>query len=35
MNPKVSVILTSYNKPAFLEKAIKSVLSQTYDNYCR
>lgn len=33
MNPKVSVILTSYNKPEFLEKAINSVLTQTYDNY--
>ena len=33
MNPKVSVILTSYNKPTFLAKAIQSVLSQTYDNY--
>lgn len=32
-NPKVSVILTSYNKPLMLDKAINSVLNQTYDNY--
>jgi len=28
---EVSVILTSYNKPAYLKKAIDSVLNQTYD----
>lgn len=33
MNPKVSVILTSYNKPDYLEIAIQSVLNQTYDNF--
>jgi len=31
--PKVSVILTSYNKPIFVRKAIESVLSQTYSNF--
>lgn len=31
--PKVSVILTSYNKPSYLNRAIKSVLSQTYSDY--
>jgi len=31
-NPIVSVILTSYNKPKFLKKAIDSVLNQTYSN---
>lgn len=30
---KVSVILTSYNKPELLKRAIDSVLSQTYDNF--
>ncbi|WP_238456076.1 glycosyltransferase family A protein [Lederbergia galactosidilytica] len=29
IEPKVSVILTSYNKPLFLKKAIESVLNQT------
>lgn len=29
---QVSVILTSFNKPFFVEKAIKSVLNQTYDD---
>lgn len=29
---KVSVILTSYNNPQFVERAIKSVLNQTYQN---
>ena len=33
MSPKVSVILTSYNKPHYLQRAIDSVLTQTYDNY--
>lgn len=28
-----SVILTSYNKPVFLKRAIESVLSQTYDSF--
>lgn len=31
-NKEVSVILTSYNKPTYLKKAIDSVLSQTYDD---
>lgn len=31
-NEEVTVVLTSYNKPIFLEKAIKSVLDQTYEN---
>ena len=32
-SPKVSVILTSYNKPVFVRKAIESVLNQTYSNF--
>ena len=31
-NPKVSIILTSYNNP-FVERAIKSVFNQTYKNW--
>ena len=31
-NPEVSVVLTSYNKPSYLENAIHSVIQQTYDN---
>jgi len=30
---KVSVIITTYNRPKFLEEAISSVVSQTYNNY--
>lgn len=30
---KVSVILTSYNRPGLIREAISSVLSQTYTNY--
>ncbi|SFC31264.1 spore maturation protein CgeD [Bacillus sp. 491mf] len=33
MNPKVSIILTSYNKPALVGKAIESVLRQTLDEW--
>lgn len=33
MQPKVSVILTSYNKPKTVGRAIESVLKQTYDNW--
>ncbi|PES65565.1 CgeD protein [Bacillus cereus] len=33
MNPKVSIILTSYNKPALVGKAIESVLRQTVDEW--
>lgn len=31
--PRVSVILTSWNKPAFLQEAINSVLAQTYRDF--
>jgi spore maturation protein CgeD len=33
MNPLVSVILTSYNKPLTIAKAIKSVLKQSYTDW--
>src|SRR5262249_41010306 len=32
-NPKVAVIITHYNYSHFIEAAIDSVLSQTYDNF--
>ena len=32
-NPKVSVILTSYNKEAYIGKAIESVLAQTFKDF--
>ena len=32
-NPKVSVIITTYNRAALLPRAIRSVLAQTYENY--
>jgi glycosyltransferase involved in cell wall biosynthesis len=31
-NPKVSVIMTSYNTADYIEKAIRSILNQTYSN---
>lgn len=31
--PKVSILLTSYNSPEFLKQAIESVLTQNYQNY--
>lgn len=33
MKPKVSIILTSYNKPDTVHLAIESVLAQKYDNW--
>jgi glycosyltransferase involved in cell wall biosynthesis len=33
MNPKVSLIMTVYNRERYLEEAIASVLAQIYDNY--
>ncbi|MGG1245540.1 glycosyltransferase family 2 protein [Bacillus spizizenii] len=33
MEEKVSIVLTSYNKPAYLQKAIESVMNQTHDNW--
>lgn len=32
-NPKVSIILTSYNRPLYLSEAIQSVLNQTMKNW--
>jgi spore maturation protein CgeD len=32
-NKKVSVVLTSYNNPKYLRRAIDSVVNQTYDNF--
>jgi spore maturation protein CgeD len=32
-NPKISTLLTSYNNPTGLERAIQSVLNQTYQNF--
>ncbi|MCI4170758.1 glycosyltransferase, partial [Bacillus spizizenii] len=31
MGVKVSIILKSYNKPDYLQKAIESVMKQTHD----
>ncbi|MEH7217910.1 glycosyltransferase, partial [Bacillus toyonensis] len=31
--PKISVIMTSYNKPTFVEKSILSVLNQTFQDF--
>lgn len=33
MNPKASIILTTYNRSAFLKEAIESVLNQTFKNF--
>ncbi len=33
MEKKVSIILTSYNKPDLVKQAIESVLHQTYSNW--
>jgi glycosyltransferase involved in cell wall biosynthesis len=33
LNPVVSIIVPTFNRPFFLENAIKSILSQTFDNY--
>lgn len=33
LNPKVTVILTSYNKPETVGQAIESVINQTYKNW--
>ena len=32
-NPKISIILTNYNKSHYLNRSIKSVLNQTYKNF--
>ncbi len=32
MNPKVSVITPTYKRPHFLERAVDSILNQTYEN---
>ena len=31
-SPRVSVIITTYNRPSYLEQAVESVLEQTYDD---
>ena len=31
-NPKVSVIIMSYNQDEYIDSAIKSVINQTYKN---
>ena len=33
LNPKVSIILTVYNRPQYLNQCIDSVLNQTYKNW--
>lgn len=33
MSPRVSVLLTSYNRPAMLAEAVESVLAQTYQDF--
>src|SRR6478735_11555284 len=33
MNPLVTVILTSYNRPIYLEKAVQSIVEQSYQNW--
>ncbi|MFQ5964295.1 MAG: glycosyltransferase [Candidatus Scalinduaceae bacterium] len=33
MNPVISVIIPTYNRPDMLKEALKSVLSQTYQNF--
>ena len=32
-NPKVSVVITTYNRAALLPRAVRSVLAQTYEDY--
>ena len=33
MNPKVSVVIPTYNRPDLITRSVKSVLNQTYDNF--
>lgn len=33
MNPKVSVVVPTYNRPDLIKRAIKSILNQTYQNF--
>jgi len=33
MKPKISVIIATYNRPALLQRAINSVLAQTFKDF--
>jgi len=33
MNPKISVIISTYNRPKMLQRAVDSVLAQTFKDF--